>query len=176
MRTFSLLFFKSSEYLQWREGWIHARITWLHGTISVAALIDRSVFLQQTGSSSVVSHWGKKIFSLSGGLPMLLAKVMKGKSAMTCIKISSGTMQLEVCHSTFAFHSFCHGGAELETIKQRITSSKGLSGSSLVFSPSFFLEHTAVLESSYSFRICCFVYFWGVCRSQAYIYVSDSFI
>lgn len=27
------------------------------------------------------------------------------------------SMQLEVCHSTFAFHSFCHRGTELETIK-----------------------------------------------------------
>lgn len=57
---------------------------------------------------------------------MLLVKVMKGKSSVTCIKISNGTMQLEVCHSAFAFHSFCHRGAELETIKQRITSPKGL--------------------------------------------------
>lgn len=103
-------------------------------------------------------HIGGKKF-LSGGLPMLLAKVMKGKSSMTRIKISSGTMQLEVCHSTFAFHSFCHRGTELETIKQRITSPKGLSGNSLVFSPSFFSEHTAVLKPSYSFRICCFVCF-----------------
>lgn len=102
---------------------------------------------------------GGKKFYLSGGLPVLLAKVMKGKSSMTCIKISSGTVQLEVCHSTFAFHSFCHRGTELETIRQRITSPKGLSGSSLVFSTSFFLVHTAVLEPSYSFRICCFVYF-----------------
>lgn len=104
-------------------------------------------------------HIGVKNFCLSGGLPMLLAKVMKGKSSMTCIQISNGTMQLEVCHSTLAFHSFCHRGTELETIKQRITSPKGLSGSSLVFSPSFFLEHAVVLEPSYSFRICCFVYF-----------------
>lgn len=104
-------------------------------------------------------HIGEKNFYLSGGLPMLLAKVMKGKSSMTCIKISNGTMQLEVCHSAFSFHSFCHRGAELETIKQRITSPKGLSGTSLVFSPSFFFEHTAVLKPSYSFRICCFAYF-----------------
>lgn len=79
---------------------------------------------------------------------MLLAEVMKGKSSMTCIKISNGTMQLEVCHSAFAFHGFCHTGAELETIKQRITSPKGLSGTSLFLSPSFFLHHTAMLESS----------------------------
>lgn len=84
---------------------------------------------------------------------MLLEKVVKGKSLMTCIKISDGTMQLEVCHSAFAFHGFCHTGAELETIKQRMTSPKGLSGTSLVLSPSFFLRHTAVLESSSCSRV-----------------------
>lgn len=104
-------------------------------------------------------HIGEKNFYLSGGLPMLLAKVMKSKSSMTCIKISNGTVQLDVCHSTFSFHSFCHRGTELETIKQRITSPKGLSGTSLAFSPSFLFEHTAVLKPSYSFRIYCFAYF-----------------
>lgn len=67
---------------------------------------------------------------------MLLAKVMKGKSSVTCIKLSNETVQLEVCHLVFAFHSFCYRGAKLETIEQRITSPKVLSGASLILSPS----------------------------------------
>lgn len=35
---------------------------------------------------------GEKNFCLSGGLPVLLAKAMKGKSSMTCITISNGTL------------------------------------------------------------------------------------
>jgi len=90
---------------------------------------------------------------------VLLAKAVKGKSSMTCIKISNGTVQLDVCHSAFAFHGFCHTGAELETIKQRITSPQGLSGTSLILSPSFFLLHAAVLEPSSCSRVRCFAYF-----------------
>lgn len=124
-----------------------------------------------------MSHRGKKYFSyLSGGVPVLLAKVMKGKSSMTCIKTLNGTMQLEVCHSwdyairsmsfSICFRGFCHTGAELEAIKQRITSPKRLSATSLILSPSFFLWHAAVLESSSCSRVWCFAHCWGVCRSQ----------
>lgn len=66
---------------------------------------------------------------------MLLAEVAKGKSSMTCVKISSGTVQLEVCHSAFAFHGFCHTRAELQTIRRRVTFPKGLSDASVGLFP-----------------------------------------
>lgn len=90
---------------------------------------------------------------------MLLAKVMKGKSSMACIKTSNETTQLEVCHSAFAFHGFCHRGAELETIKQRITSPERICGTSVILLPSSFLQHAAGLEPSSCSRVWCFAPF-----------------
>lgn len=77
---------------------------------------------------------------------MLLAEVAKGKSSMTCVKISSGTVQLEVCHSAFAFHGFCHTRAELQTISP---SRKGFLMLLSAFSPFFFcfVRVLSLLES-----------------------------
>lgn len=166
MRTFSLLFFDWKFRAPPVKGGLNPCSYLLAAWDNHCRCINRLCVLAANRILISPVTSGKKNFYLSGGLPMLLAKVMKSKSSMTCIKISNGTVQLDVCHSTFSFHSFCHRGAELETIKQRITSPKGLSGTSLAFSPSFLFEHTAVLKPSYSFRIYCFAYFWGVCRSQ----------
>lgn len=121
-------------------------------------------------------HTGGKNFWLSRGLPMLLVKVMKGKSSVTCIKISNGTMQLEVCHSAFAFHSFCHRGPELETINQRITSPKGLLAVLFSF-PLLFFQSTLLCWSPPTLSESAVLFTFEMCvEAKPYIYVSDNFI
>lgn len=79
------------------------------------------------GSFRSSCHIRKKCcFCQSGGLPVLLAQVAKGKASVPCVRMLSGAVQLEMCRSAFAFHGFCHTWAGLQTITQRETSSKGL--------------------------------------------------
>lgn len=86
MRTLSVLFFDWKFRVPPVEGGLNPCLYLLAAWDSHCHCIDRLCILNSKQDPHRSWHVeGKKNFYLSGGLPMLLAKLMKGKSSMTCI-------------------------------------------------------------------------------------------